>query len=77
MKNSMKRFQEKSCKRKITDFLHFKVSVDLFKFRVLVKGLFQLVQNNQVSVNVSAVMLQRVLVEISQNHVSDFSVITI
>ena len=57
--------------------MHFKVPVDLFKLAVLLQGLFQLVQHEEMSVNVSAVMVQRVLVEISQNHVSNFPVITV
>ena len=57
--------------------MHFKVPVDLFKLAVLLQGLFQLVQHYQMSVNVSAVMVQGVLVEISQNDVANLPVITV
>lgn len=75
MEDAMKRLEKESCKRKVTNFLHFKITVDLLKLGAFMKSLFQFVKDEGMSVNVAIVVIHRVLVEVLQDHIANLSII--
>ena len=77
VKNPVKWFEQQCGEGQIANLLHLEVSIDLLEFGIFMEGLFKFIQDHRMCFYVSGVVVHRGLVEIFQNHITNFSIVTL